>query len=143
GYMGEEVKLHKSGGWSASRFQRRESGQARQNLQDAAEMAEAFYRQTDTRRLILAGTEKTVGIFKDLLSHRLRLMVMGQISAQANATPAQIREKALEVAQKAIKEEARTLADEVITLARKGDHAILGLAETLTAVQSGRAQHVV
>jgi len=143
GYMGEEVKLHKSGGWSAARFQRRESGQARQNLQDAAELAEEFYRQTDTRRLILAGTEKNVAIFKDLLSHRLRSTVVGQISAQANATPSQIREKALEIAQKATKEEAIALADDVITQAHKGGHAILGLAETLTAVQAGRAQHIV
>jgi len=143
GYMGEEVKLHKSGGWSAARFQRRELGQARQNLQDAAELAEEFYRQKDTRRLILAGTEKNVAIFKDLLSHRLRAMVIGQIGAQTNATPAQIREKALEMAHKSTTEEAVALADEVITLAHKGGNAILGLAETLTAVQDGRAQHVV
>ncbi|CAN5658503.1 hypothetical protein BH10CHL1_BH10CHL1_30850 [soil metagenome] len=143
GYMGEEVKLHKSGGWSASRFQRRETGQARQNLQDAAEMAEEFYRRTDTRRLILAGTEKNVAIFKDLLSQRLRLMVVGQIGAQTNATSAQISEKALEVAQKATKEEAIAIVDEVLERAHQGGNAILGLAETLTAVQSGRAQHVV
>jgi len=143
GYLGEEVKLHKSGGWSAARFQRRESGQARQNLQDAAELAEEFYRKTATRRLILAGTEKNVAIFKELLSNRLRSIVVGQIGAQANATPAQIREKALELAQKATREEAVAVADEVITQARKGGNAILGLAETLTAVQTGRAQQIV
>ena len=143
GYLGEDVKLHKAGGWSASRFQRRESGQARQNLQDAAEMAEEFYRQTDTQRLILAGTEKNVATFKALLSHRLRSMVVGQINAKANATPADIREKALEMAQKASKAEAIALTDDLLTQAHIGGNAIVGLTETLTAVQSGRAQHVV
>ncbi|MEZ4866910.1 MAG: Vms1/Ankzf1 family peptidyl-tRNA hydrolase [Caldilineaceae bacterium] len=142
GYMGEEVKSHRAGGWAAQRYQRHEAEQARQNLQDAAEMAEAFYRQTETHHLILAGTDKNVARFKELLSNRLRAMVVGQISANAAATPADIRDKALELAHQSAAEEANALADRVITTAHKGGNAILGLAETLTAVQTGRAQHV-
>lgn len=143
GYLGEEVKLHRAGGWSAQHYQRQEVQQARQNLQDAAEMAEAFYRETDTRHLILAGTEKNVARFKDLLSHRLRTMVVGQINAGANATHGEIRDEAQALVRQAADEEATVLTDQVITTARKGGNAILGLAETLTAVQTGRAQHVV
>src|SRR5690606_38642802 len=88
GYLGEEVKLHKAGGWASSRYQRRETGVARHNLQDAAEMAEEFYRSNETRHLILAGTEKNVARFQQLLSHRLQAMVVGRIAAGANATPA-------------------------------------------------------
>jgi peptide subunit release factor 1 (eRF1) len=143
GYLGEEVKLHRAGGWSAPRFQRRELEQARQNLQVAAELAETFYRQTDTRRLILAGTEKNVARLKDLMSHRLRAMVVGHFNADTNATAGEIRDKALVLAQQAEKIEAAALADSVITAARKEGNAVLGLAETLTAVQGGRAQHVV
>ncbi|MBX3014927.1 MAG: hypothetical protein KF832_25625 [Caldilineaceae bacterium] len=143
GYFGEEVKLHRAGGWSAQQYQRQEVQQARQNLQDAAEMAEAFYRETETRRLILAGTEKNVARFKELLSHRLRAMVVGQIPAGTTASPAQIRDQAAELVQKAADDEANALTDQVITTARKGGNAILGLTETLTAVQAGRAQHVV
>lgn len=143
GYLGEEIKQHRAGGWAAQRYQRRESGQARQNLQDAAELAEEFYRQANTRRLILAGTDKTVALFRDLLSNRLRSMIVGQISARANATPNEIRDKALEIAQKADIAEKITLANAVITQAHTGGNAVLGLTETLTAVQTGRAQHVV
>ncbi len=42
GYLGEEVKQHKAGGWSSARYQRHESGVAGHNLQDAAEIAEDF-----------------------------------------------------------------------------------------------------
>lgn len=143
GYLGEEVKLHRAGGWSAQRYQRQEMQQARQNLQDAAEMAETFYREADTRRLILAGTDKNVAHFKELLSHRLRAMVVGQLSAGATATPGVLRDQAAALVQKAADEEAAVLADQVITTVHKGGNAILGLAETLTAVQTGRAQHVV
>ncbi|MEZ4660966.1 MAG: Vms1/Ankzf1 family peptidyl-tRNA hydrolase [Caldilineaceae bacterium] len=143
GYLGEEVKLHKAGGWSASNFQRHEAELARHNLQDAAEMAEDFYRKNNTRRLILAGTEKNVARFRDLLSHRLRSMVVGQIAVDSNAKPAEVSEKALTVALQAAKTEAQSVADSVVTTVHKEGNAVAGLAETLTAVQNGRALHVV
>lgn len=143
GHLGEEVKQHRAGGWSAPRLQRREVEQARQNLQDAAELAESFYRQADTRHLILCGTDKNVARMKELLSHRLRSMVVGSCNVDSNATAAEISTKALSLAQQSQVAEAAALADQVITTAHKGGNAVLGLSETLTAVQSGRAQHVV
>ena len=143
GFLGEEVKTHKAGGWSASRYQRREAEVARHNLQDAAEFAEEFYRRNDTRHLILAGTEKNVAIFRALLSNRLRSMVIGQIAVGSNASPAEIRDKALTLVQDAAGKEETTTADMLLTEMHKGGNAVLGLTETLTAVQNGRAQHVV
>lgn len=143
GVLGEEVKHHRAGGWAAPRYQRHESGVAKQNLQDAAEFAEEFYRGNDTQRLILAGTEKNVARFQDLLSARLRNMVIGRIAAGANASPSEISEKALKLARKAADEESNTVADNIVNLAHAGGTAVTGLAETLTAVQSGRAQHVI
>lgn len=143
GYIGEEVKLHRGGGWANPRIQRHETGQARQNLQEAAELAEEFYRRSGTRRLILAGTEKNVARFRDLLSNRLRSLIIGLISADANATPNDLRDRALELAAKEEEREAAALADRVISTAWQGGNAVLGLEETLTAVQQGRASHVI
>lgn len=143
GYLGEEVKLHKAGGWASARYQRRETGVARHNLQDAAEIAEEFYRKHDTRHLILAGTEKNVARCQELLSHRLRAMVVGRIAAGANATPAEISAKALKLARQAAASEAQSLADEVVTTVHKGGSAVAGLADVLTAVQDGRALQVI
>lgn len=144
GYLGEEVRTQqKGGGWAAARYQRHEAEMARQNLQDAAELAETFYRRTNTRRLILAGTEKNVARFSELLSHRLRNIVVGSIAADANATPSEVSEKALDVARKATDIEAKAMTNSVITTALKEGPAVLGLTETLTAVQNGRAKHVV
>jgi peptide subunit release factor 1 (eRF1) len=143
GYLGEEVKQHKGGGWASARYQRHETTVARQNLQDTAEMAEEFYRANDTRQLILAGTEKNVARFQDLLSHRLRAMVVGRFAAGANATPAEISEKAIKLARQAAASEAQNLADQVVTTVHKGGSAVAGLAEVLTAVQEGRAMQVI
>jgi peptide subunit release factor 1 (eRF1) len=143
GYLGEDVKLHKGGGWASARYQRHETEIAKQNLQDAAEMAEEFYRDTDTRHLLLAGTEKNVARFQELLSHRLRAMVVGRFAAGANATPAEINEKAIKLTRQAAASEAANLADQVVTTVHKGGTAVAGLAEVLTAVQDGRAMQVI
>lgn len=143
GYLGEEVKQHKAGGWAQARYQRHEAGVARHNLQDAAEIAEKFYRVLDTRHLILAGTERNVARFQNLLSHRLRSMVVGQITANANASPSTISEKAIDLIRAASDADAAAMADEIITTVHKGANAVAGLPDTLTAVQDGRAQHVV
>ncbi len=119
------------------------TGVARGNLQDAAEIAEEFYRKLDTRRLILASTERNVARFQALLSHRLRSMVIGQLSANANASPSTISEKALDVIRTAADAEAKAMAETVATTVHKSGNAVAGLPDTLTAVQDGRAKHVV
>ncbi|MGL4647900.1 MAG: Vms1/Ankzf1 family peptidyl-tRNA hydrolase [Caldilineaceae bacterium] len=143
GYLGEEVKMHKAGGWSSARYQRHEQGQAHSNLQEAAEMAEEFYRAVGARHLILAGTDKNVKKFQELLSHRLRSIVVGNITVKGNATADDVREKALELAQASAETEDRRVADDVISRAGRNGNAVLGLRETLTAVQNMRAEHVV
>ncbi len=143
GYLGEEVRTHRAGGWASSRYQRHEAETARQNLQDAAELAEQFFRDYRVNRLILVGTEPNVARFRELLSHRLRSMVIGTFSVDANAGPKEIQEKAVELAHEQAQAAGQALADQVITLAHKGGNAVLGLPQVLHAVQSGRAQHVV
>lgn len=143
GFLGEEIRSGRGGGWAAQRYQRHEHEQARQNLQEAAELAEEFYRRSDTRHLILAGTDKNVAAFKGLLSHRLRNMMLDRISVNANASPQEIQENALELVVKASQQDAIDTADLLINRARSNERAVLGLAETLTAVQNGRADHVV
>ncbi|RLT38092.1 MAG: hypothetical protein DWI57_12645 [Chloroflexi bacterium] len=143
GFLGEAVHMHRSGGASAQRYQRHAAETARQNLQEAAELAEEFYRRSNTRRLILAGTDKNVARFRELLSHRLRVMVIGEISADANATPSELQQRASDLARQEAERAGDALADTIITAAHKGSNGLLGLADTLNAVQSGRAQHVV
>jgi peptide chain release factor subunit 1 len=142
GYLGEEVKRHRAGGWSAPRYQRHEEGSVHTNQQEAAEMAEEFYRAVGARHLILAGTDKNVSKFRDLLSNRLRSLLVGALSVRANATPDEVRERALELVQASAEAEDRRLVDEILSRAGRNGNAVLGLLETLTAVQNRRAEHV-
>ncbi len=138
GYLGEEVRSHR-----ASRYQRHEAETARQNLQEMAALAEEFYRKTGTERLVLAGTDKNAARFRDMLSNRLQAMIIGKIPAHANVTASELQQKTAELASNSAHEFGRRLTDQLITAARKNSNGVLGLADTLNAVQSGRAQHVV
>ena len=140
GYLGEDIKVDNP--MSERRVDKQEAEKARQNLQAAADLAERFYSNNATKRLILAGTEKNVASFRELLVPKLRKMVVGRIGVDANAGPAEIREKAINLAREAANNQAQVEADSVITLSHKGG-AVTGLTETLTAVQHGRAQHIV
>jgi|GEM_PF-933972 len=141
GHLGEDIKVNNS--TSERRVDKQEAEKARQNLQAAADLAEKFFGNNETKRLILAGTEKNVAIFRDLLSPKLAKMVVGRIAVDANANPSEIREKALELARDAANNQAQLEADSVVTLSHKGGNAVTGLTETLTALQHGRAQHIV
>ncbi len=70
-------------------------------------------------------------------------MVIGQLSANANAPPSTISEKALDVIRTAADAEAKAMAETVATTVHKSGNAVAGLPDTLTAVQDGRAKHVV
>ena len=143
GYLGEEVRTHRGGGWAAQRYQRHEAETARQNLQEMAALAEEFYRKTGTERLVLAGTDKNAARFRDMLSNRLQAMIIGEIPAHAHVTPSELQQRTAELASNSAHEFGRRLTDQLITAARKNSNGVLGLADTLNAVQSGRAQHVV
>lgn len=143
GYLGEEVRTHRGGGWAAQRYQRHEAETARQNLHDAATLAEEFYQKNGTERLVLAGTDKNVARFREMLSHRLQALVIGDFPAHANVTPAEIQQKTAALATNSAKESGQRVADQIITAARKNSNGVLGLADTLNVVQTGRAQHVV
>ena len=61
----------------------------------------------------------------------------------ANASPSEISEKALDIINEVSDSEAESTLETIVTAVHKGANAVAGLAETLTAVQAGRAQHVV
>ena len=113
------------------------------SLQQAAQLLDQVATRSATRRLLLAGTEENIALFRSQLSHRAAALVSGAFAADANATPATLGAAAMGLAHRAAQIDARTQADEILTAAHKKRNAVLGLAKTLTAVQEGRAQHVV
>jgi peptide subunit release factor 1 (eRF1) len=138
--LGEELKRHKQGGWSAQVYQRREDNLAIQNLKQAAEVLEAFSEQTGVHRLVLGGSLEVLAQFREVLSRRANEQVIGEFTADISASAHKALQLSLDaVARAELAQEAR-LVDEAITAANKGDQGVIGMADTLFALHQGRAR---
>ena len=137
GALGEDVKRHKQGGWSASRYQRHEDEAARSNLRSFVELADEFTRQYGWQQLILAGAHSTVSQFQNMLPQHLQQIVIGSIPMETDASLQQVRERAEALAEEAYEQRTQSLAADLIVQANKGNRAVLGLEGTLEALQSG------
>jgi peptide subunit release factor 1 (eRF1) len=136
GAMGADVKRHKQGGWSASRYQRHEDEAARSNLKSFVELTESFTRQYGWRQLILAGAHGTVSQFQNMLPAHLNKLVIGSIPLELDASLQEVRERTEALAKEAHHRLVNSQAEEMVVLANKGG-AALGLESTLEALQKG------
>ena len=138
GALGEDVKRHKQGGWAASRYQRHEDEAARSNLKSFVELTDRFTRQYDWQQLILAGARETVAQFQEMLPDHLRKLVIGTMPLEPDASLLDVREKAEELARQAYDDRTQALAKDLVVHASKGDMAVMGLEDTLEALQQSQ-----
>jgi peptide chain release factor subunit 1 len=143
GTMGAEVRRHKQGGWASQKLQRYEDQEAHHNLRDAAEWAQHYVAEHGVKRVVLAGTDETVAEFRALLSRPLLDTVVGQLNLDMNATPSEVWDHAFEVTQEAQRQSEAELLEQVISAAHTGGAGAIGLADTLAAVQQGRAYQLL
>jgi len=143
GTVGEDVKRHKQGGWSSSRYQRHEDEAAMSNLRTAAELTEEYARRDKWHHLVLAGTEANVAQFQELLPKAIQEMVVGSMPLSLSANIQDVRERAGTIALNARHDYNQNLASELIVAASKGANAVMGLASTLDALQAGRVYRLL
>ncbi len=150
-YEGEEVRGARKG-MGSSRVGMRGGGRGskkkaeeivQRNLKGAANALASFCRRHKSRRLLLAGAERNVANFEDVLPASLREMVVGTFTVDMEAGESQIGEHAIDVLQKLGEERKETMVETVITAAAKGGNGVIRLGETLSAANQGRIQVLV
>lgn len=135
---GEPIKRHKQGGWSAPRFQRHEEKLADANMKAAADALSRLCASNGCSRLILAGTDENTAHFQGLLPPHLRQAVVGTIPLEMNANEPTIIERSRQILNDLDWERQQELIQQTVTTALSGGVAVLGLADTLFALQEGR-----
>jgi peptide subunit release factor 1 (eRF1) len=143
GTLGEEVRRHKQGGWAAQKLQRYEDQAAAHNLKEAAAWADEYLREHNARRVVISGSDGNLALFRDVAPRALLDKIVGEIKLDMAASPAEVWEHAYAVAQAAQKQAEADLLQEVVTVARKGGAGATGLADSLVAMQSGRAHQLL
>lgn len=151
GVMGEAVRRTKRGG--ASQLTGRRGGTAGQtnyaeevaerNMKDAAEFAGHFFNEHRVRRIILAGTDDNVSLFRTLLPKTWQSLVVGTFPMSMTASKIEVSEKALEIIKAEDLRRESDLVHKIVTAAAKGREGTVGLEDTLAAVKDGRVNTLV
>lgn len=150
GFVGEDVRKLKKGSGSSAVGMRGGTGGGRheeevvqRNLRDAAVATDAFFAHRPVRRLFLGGSLDTTSQFRDLLPKQLQTCLAGTFSMDMNAGEHEIRQHTLQMLRETNTEREKKLIDELITSSAKGDHAVVGLDNTLQAICDKRVQLLV
>lgn len=143
GTFGPLPARHKQGGQAASRIQRHADEVAQRNMREGTDLLVKFCEKGKCNRLLLAGTADNVHLFETLLPKGLRDQINGTFAVDINASESEVLERSLTVIQEVDPEREQRLVEELITAAAKGGPGAVGLADTLGAVQGGRAMTLV
>ncbi|GAP08470.1 MAG TPA: hypothetical protein DEQ80_07800 [Anaerolinea thermolimosa] len=151
GFMGEEVKHVKRGG--ASTFPGRRGGvagrtrameeQIDRNMKEAAEFCVRFFESRRIRRILIGGTDENVKHLMNDLPKTWQSLIVGTFPMSLTANQNEVLARALEVGAQAEAESEAQLVDQLVTGAAKGSGAVVGLEDTLAAVNDGRVQLLV
>jgi peptide subunit release factor 1 (eRF1) len=146
GVLGEEVRHTKRGG--ASTFPGRRGGVAGQtnyaeevaerNMREAADFAAHFFAEKNVRRVLLAGTDDNLALFRGLLPKVWQSLIVGTFPMSMTASKNEVLERALLIGQDAEHRREIQLVDAAVTGAAKGRGGVIRLDDTLTAVHEGR-----
>lgn len=148
GVLGETVKRAKQGGASAVPGRRGGTGVTSRvvdetidrNMKEAADFTAHFFEDNRVRRVLVGGTDENVKLFCNLLPKAWQSLVMGTFPMSMTASQLDVRARALEIGLQAEKEHEKRQVERLITQAAKGSGAVIGLEETLKAVNDGRVQ---
>ncbi len=148
GVLGEAIHRTKRGGASQVAGRRGGmSGQAKhteelagRNMKRAAEAAARFFAGHKVRRVLLAGSEENVRLFRQHLPKAWQSLIAGDFPMSMTASPAEVLEQAMRLVEAQDRMQERALVQSAITAAAKGREGAVGLDDTLEAARTGRVQ---
>lgn len=134
----EQPRRHDQGGWSQARHQRHIDNLALEHLRAVADRLDAILRREPSLRVIVVASEEARAELTELLSHQASAAVVGQISAEAHASPARL----LQLAEPVL-DEWRASAEQDLVEAWRAEvgregRASAGWAQTIEAASDGR-----
>jgi peptide chain release factor subunit 1 len=139
----EQPRRHDQGGWSQARLQRHVDGLAAEHMRTVADELDRQVRRLHRPSIVVACAEEYRTEFEEMLSQEARSALVGWISAQAHAGPAELLELARPVLDESrARQETATLERWRDEAGRNG-RAASGWAATLEAASDGRVEYLL
>ena len=129
--------------WSQGQMDRDHWNHVQSHARRVADELSLLMDQTRLKRIVIGGPVEATTVFAGELPKRLQQMVVGTISAPVDANHDRIISELKEVRAKAEHENEAKVVEALITAAMKGDRAVLGVSDTLGAIQEGRVYRLV
>lgn len=129
--------------WSQTQMERDHSKHVHWHVKRVAEELTAVVDRTKVSRIVIGGPVEAASAFLNELPKRLEQMVIGIISVPLDVNYERLVGELRAVQEKTEDEDEAKLVDSMITAAMKGDRAVIGITDTLRAVQEQRVYRLI
>ena len=122
---------------------RKEAEIVLRNLKEVSNALNEFCSKHHPKQVLLAGADRTLAQFREVLPSKLHSMVVGAFSTDMDATELQIRDQSFALIQELSPQRQMEFVDTVRTAAAKGMNGVVGLDGTLSVAHEGRIQVLI
>jgi peptide chain release factor subunit 1 len=129
--------------WSQGQMERDHTNHIKSHARRAADELALVIDRQKLSRVVVGGPVEATSIFLAELPKRVEQMVIGSISAALEAADNHLVEELRAVQRRSEHQDESSMVDSMITAAMKGDRAVLGISDTLLAIQQGRVYRMV
>jgi peptide chain release factor subunit 1 len=128
---------------SQAQMDRDHTNHLKAHAKRVAEELAAIVDRMKLSRIVIGGPVEATSTFTSELPKRLEQMIIGTTTAPVDTNGERLLSELREIQQKAEQEDEAKIVDSMITAAMKGDRAVLGISNTLAAIQEGRVYRMV
>jgi peptide chain release factor subunit 1 len=122
---------------------RREAAVVQRNLKEVAQALGEFCDAHHPKQVLLAGADRTLAQFQDLMPSNLGSLISGVFSSDMDASELHIRDLSFALIQRLGIQRHKDLVDTIRTSAAKGINGVVGLDSTLSIANEGRVQVLI
>jgi peptide chain release factor subunit 1 len=128
---------------SQTQMQRDHEQHVQAHVKRVADELSAIVDRKKLTRIVVGGPVEATSTFTNELPKRLQQLIIGTISVPLDSNYERLSGELRAVQEKAEHEDEVKIVESMITSAMKGDRAVLGISETLTAIQEQRVYRLV
>jgi peptide chain release factor subunit 1 len=134
---------HKQGGWAQMRYQRHVKEHMNRHHEEVAAYLMAYLTARPQTQIILSGQQDILTNFRHFLSPQVQQQIIEEVRLGIREAPSHILEAAQEVLQHHEREEELASVQLLLNRAGHGGLAVVGVQETLAAVNTARVHKLV
>ena len=140
---GTKTRRHKMGGWSQARYQRHIENYHQQHAKEVVETLTRIVRDEGIGAIVLAGDQVAVSLITGELPKDVAARVVDIVKLDGHSAEREIVEATIETMRRNDAETDRARVDELLGAYRADGLAVVGVEETLRALELGQVDELV